>query len=68
MHTLEQEKIYVSTGSSCSSKSNDIEKTIYALTKDEDLSRSSIRISLSFKTSYDEIDALVDNLNKITKQ
>ena len=68
VHTLEQEKIYVSTGSSCSSKSNDIEKTIYALTKDEDLSRSSIRISLSFKTTYDEIDALVDNLNKITKQ
>lgn len=68
VHALEQEKIYVSTGSSCSSKSNDIEKTIYALTKDEELARSSIRISLSFKTTYEEIDALIKALNKITKK
>lgn len=65
VHLLEQNELYVSTGSACSSKLKKPEKTILALTKSEELATSSIRISLSHLTTYDEIDELIKVLNKI---
>ena len=65
VHILEKHDIYVSTGSSCSSKLESVEKTIYAMTNDEDIAKSSIRISLSFLTTYSEIDDLVNAINAI---
>ena len=66
VHTLERDEIYVSTGSSCSSKLAKPEKTIYAISESNERSTSTVRISLSFLTTYEEIDALVDAINKIT--
>lgn len=66
VHTLERDEIYVSTGSSCSSKLAKPEKTIYAISESNERSTSTVRISLSFLTTYEEIDALVDALNNIT--
>ena len=67
VHALEQKNIYVSTGSSCSSKLMVPEKTILALTDDTNLASSTIRISLSYLVKYEDIDALVDAINDITK-
>ena len=67
VHTLEQKKIYVSTGSSCASKQEKPEKTILEITKDESLALSTIRISLSHLTKYEDLDILAKEINDITK-
>lgn len=65
VHKLEQKDIYVSTGSACSSKQKKPEKTILALTNNFELALSSIRISLSNLTSFEEIDVLIKALNEM---
>jgi len=65
VHILEEEEIYVSTGSSCSSKLKKPEKTVLALTNSKVLATSTIRISLSHLTTYKEIDKLIEKLEKI---
>ena len=64
VHYFEARDIYVSTGSSCSSKTRKPEKTILAMTKDESRANSSIRISLSHLTTIDEIKKLVSVINE----
>ncbi len=65
VHKLEEKEIYVSTGSSCASKLKKPEKTILALTNDEGLALSSIRISLSHLTKESEIEELANALENI---
>ena len=65
VHKLESYEIYVSTGSSCSSKLAKPEKTVYAISKDENRAKSVIRISLSFLTTKEEIKLLLEVLNKL---
>ncbi len=65
VHTLENSDIYVSTGSSCSSKLATPEKTILAMTSSVDLAKSSIRISLSHLVTEEEINALLKALGEI---
>lgn len=65
LHKLEAYDIYVSTGSSCASKLKTPEKTILALTKDESLALSSIRISMSHLTKEEEINELINVLGRI---
>ncbi len=63
---LEKKEIYVSTKSACSSDKN-ISKTIYAITKDAERAKSSIRISLSHlstKTQLDEFLKVFDDVYK----
>ncbi len=55
LHALEKYGIYISTQTACSSGSN-ISKSVFALTKNEEISSSSIRISLSHFTTKDEIE------------
>ena len=65
VHMLESNDIYVSTGSSCSSKLVKPEKTVYAITHNEQYAKSTIRISLSFLTTKEEIDSLAKILNTL---
>ena len=65
VHIFETEKLYVSTGSACSSKLRKPEKTIYAMTHDEGLAKSTIRISLSHLTTQEELDKLIEVINNI---
>ena len=65
VHTLEGKDIYVSTGSSCSSKLAKPEKTVYAITENEQYAKTTIRISLSFLTTIGELDALISALNSL---
>ena len=68
VHILEQEDIYVSTGSACSSKLKKPEKTIYAMTNDERRAVTSLRISLSYVSTKDEIDEFVKCLRKFLEK
>ena len=58
---LSDRDIYVSLNTACS-LNNDYSKTVYELYSDMDRAKSSIRISLSYKTTKEEIDYLVDNI------
>lgn len=65
VHIFESKEMYVSTGSACSSKLRKPEKTIYAMTKSEELAQTTIRISLSHLTTYDEADKLLEVINSL---
>lgn len=58
-HALEKYEIYVSTQSACSS-SNSKSKAVFALTNDNEISSSSIRISLSHLTTREEVNYFLD--------
>ncbi len=57
-HALEEYDIYVSTQTACST--GDYSKAVYAVTKDKDRAGHSIRISLSYLTTKEEIDKFVE--------
>lgn len=55
IHAMDNYDIYISTKSACSS-SNTMSDSVYAVTKDRERAMHSIRISLSFKTTKEEIE------------
>jgi len=59
IHALEEKEIYISTKSACSS-SDTMSNSVYALTKNRDLSYQTLRISLSYLTTEDEIDKFLE--------
>ena len=63
LHALEEDEIYISTQSACSSTKS-ISKAIYAITHDEKRASSSIRVSLSYLTTKEEIDLFVKSFKK----
>lgn len=64
---LAKENIYVSTKSACSSN-QPLSKVVLAITQDEDLARSSLRISLSHLTTIDQINTFLQVFDKIYKE
>ena len=62
MHYLEQKEIYVAVGSACNSKIKKPEKTVLAVTNDEQRATTSIRISLSKYITKNDLDILVNEL------
>ena len=62
LHALEEKEIYVSTQTACSV--GDYSKAVYALTHDKDKSSSSMRVSLSYLTTKEEIDIFIDALKE----
>lgn len=54
VHALEEHEVYLSTKSACSS-SNGASSSVFAITKDEQRASSSLRISLSYLTTDEEI-------------
>lgn len=63
LHSLEEEEVYISTQTACSSKTDE-SKAVLALTKDSERSKSSVRISLSYKTTEEEIDKFLEVFDK----
>ena len=59
LHALEEYDVYISTQTACS-KSGSHSKSVYALTHDEKIASSSIRISISYITTKDEIDKFIE--------
>lgn len=62
-HALEEYDIYISTQTACSS--SEYSKAVYAVTGDKEKSRHSIRISLSYKTTKEEINKFVEVFSKL---
>ena len=67
MNALSNRGIYVSTKSACSSRSKDYSTSIYEITKDNTISKNSLRISLSHLTTKEEIDVFVKELKEIVE-
>ena len=66
-HALEEYDVYISTQTACS-KGGEMSKAVYALTHDEERAKSSIRISISYVTTKEEIDGFLDAFDKCYKK
>ena len=62
-HALEEYEIYISTKSACSS-GNAISLAVLEVTKDIEISKHSLRISLSYLTSDEEVDEFLTAFDK----
>lgn len=63
LHALEEKDIYISTKTACS-KDNSDSLTLTTIGKDSSISGHSIRISVSYLTTEEEIHYFVDNFKK----
>ena len=63
LHALEKQDVYVSTKTACSSD-KDESQTLKAMGKDKNISTKSIRISLSYKTTSEELESLEKAIDK----
>lgn len=62
-HALEEYEIYISTQTACST--GDYSRAVYAVTHNKEKASHSIRVSLSYKTTYEEIDDFVDAFSRL---
>ncbi len=62
LNMLSSKGIYVSAGSACTSNNPHVSGTLKAIGLDKDLLESTIRISMSFETTKEELDYLIDTL------
>lgn len=62
LHALEEYDIYLSTQTACSS--GNYSRAVYAVTNDKDRASRSMRISLSYLTTKEEIDEFIDTFKK----
>ena len=62
LHALEEDDIYISTQSACST--GETSKPVMAITKDTERASSSIRVSISRKTTEKEIETFVKSFDK----
>jgi len=64
MHALAEDEIYISTQSACA-KGGTPSKAVLAVTNDINKATSSVRISISKKTTQEEIDIFLKSFNEI---
>ena len=62
-HALEKYDIYISTQTACSK--GEYSKAVYAVTKDKDKATHSIRISISYLTTFEELDKFIEVFTKL---
>ena len=63
LHYLELNDIYISTKSACST-SNSYSEAVYAITNDKKRAETSVRISISAKTTKEELDKLISVIER----
>ena len=66
LHALEKDDIYISTQTACSV--GDYSKAVYAVVHDKQKASSSMRVSISYLTTKEEIDIFVNSLEKNIKE
>ena len=66
LHALEKYDIYISTQSACSVST--ISKAVMALTNSKERATSSIRVSISYKTTKEEIDYFIKKFKKCVEE
>ena len=67
LHALSEENIYISTKTACS-KDNSLSESVYALTKNKNLARTSLRVSLSYLTTKEELEIFLKVLKQKIKE
>lgn len=65
LHMLEQEEIYISTSSACSSKKKGKNPILEAIGLNENLAEGTIRICFSHLTTEEEINTFVEALERV---
>ena len=63
LHALEEEEIYISTQSACSSNTTK-SRAVFALTNNEEVALHSLRVSISYVTTKEEIDKFIEVLKE----
>ena len=63
LHALEENDIYISTQSACSSNTSR-SRAVFALTKNEEVALHSLRVSISYLTTREEIDKFINSLKE----
>ncbi|WP_442595500.1 cysteine desulfurase family protein [Neobacillus sp. D3-1R] len=64
VHALEEDDIFVSTTSACSSKVKSVSHTLLGMGITEDVAKSAIRVSLSFENTREEAEKFVQAIRK----
>ena len=62
LHYLEMEDIYISTKSACANQN--ASQAVYEITKSHNLASTSVRISLSPKTTKQDLDKLIEKIKR----
>ena len=66
LHALEEKEIYISTKTACST--NDKSDAVYAITKDIEKAKHSLRISISYLTTKEELDTFIKEFINIRNE
>ena len=66
LHALENHEIYVSTQTACST--GNYSQAVYSVTNDKEKAGRSIRISLSYLTTFEEIDTFIKCFDECIKK
>ena len=66
LHALEEKDIYISTKTACSTSEEST--SVFALTKSKEQASHSLRISLSYKTTKEELDTFINSLISIRNE
>ena len=67
VESLEKQEIYVSAKTSCCPVESP-SKLVYAVTKDKSLASTSIRVSLSYLTTFEEVEEFLETFAKIYQE
>ena len=67
VHALDMNQVYISTKSACAS-ANSMSNSVYAVTKDKEISNHSLRISLSYLTTMEEVEEFLKIFDKCYKE
>ena len=65
LHSLEEKRIFVSSGSACSSNKQSVSNTLKNIGLSKDVLDSTIRFSLCENTSKEEIDYAIDSIKEL---
>lgn len=68
LHALEEKEIYVSTGSACSSNHPAISGTLKAIGVQENLLDSTVRFSLCYENTKEQVDYCIEVLKQLIPQ
>lgn len=66
-HALEKYEIYISTKSACSTKKQEMARTLKAMGVSEEVGTSALRISFSHLTTQNDINYFIECFNEILK-
>jgi len=66
LHALEEKEIYISTKTACST--NDTSGAVFAVTQDQEKANHSLRISISYLTTKQELEIFVKEFIKIRNE